>query len=216
MLAVLVAMFAGPSAAQQDYGLAVHVSAPDYGLGCDLFDDVAMTCDAVVEEGTAATSWVWVAFYGYDNVTASIGIGAIQFGIDFGAGLTVAAFTLCTGGSVIGTNDQQGYPNWPTESGSAAAITWAGGCYTNGSEEKFCKVGYFFMVPGGSGMFSIAGDPRIENRVDGADCDAQVFTVPAGGWSSADVFGDDPADGFKACAPVPVETTSWGRIKSLY
>ena len=44
-----------------------------------------------------------------------------------------------------------------------------------------------------------------------------IYVVPTAGYSSADVDGSVPDNGRKACSEaVPVEQTSWSKIKSLY
>jgi hypothetical protein len=134
------------------------------------------------------------------------------------------AFTLCTGGSIIGTTGDMGYPDWPNESGCGAAITWSGGYYDSPGDESFARIGYFFLTPGSTGRMLVAGDPRAlddghPTGVRLADSNANLFDVPLEGFSSADVRGDlADFDGFAACPPppTPTEITSWGRIKALY
>jgi hypothetical protein len=215
-LAVVAVALAHPAAAQLDYGLVIHMSEPDYAQFCDLFDDATFTCADVHSEGTASTTWAWFAVYGYDNCPgwSSPAIAAVQFGVEFDPGVTVLAFTLCTGGSWIATID----PHWPDESGCAAAVTWAGGYYDSPGEENFAKIGYFWLVPGSFGRMLVAEDPRVDAVVL-ADANALVFELPVEGYSSADVRGDlADFDGFAACLlpPTPAEVTSWGRIKALY
>jgi hypothetical protein len=218
-LAAIATGLACPAVAQLDYGIVIHMSEPDYAQLCDLFDDATFTCADVRPEGTASTTWAWFAVYGYENCPgwSSPAIGAVQFGVEFDLGVSVMAFTLCTGGSLIGTGGPY-LPNWPDESGCAAAITWAGGAYDSPGEENFAKIGYFSLVSGSFGRMLVAEDPRIDAVVL-ADANALVFELPVEGYSSADVRGDlADFDGFAACPPppTPTEITSWGRIKALY
>jgi hypothetical protein len=122
----------------------------------------------------------------------------------------------------MGTSGSQGYPDWPNESGCGAAITWSGGDYDSPGKENFARTGCFLLL--GSGRMAVAGDPRLleyghPTGVMMTDPNSLRFDIPVEGFSSADVAGDlSDFDGFAACLipPTPVNTSSWGRIKSLY
>jgi hypothetical protein len=212
---------AAPVFAQNPYGFVLHMQDTDAGgfIDCTTVDDATLTCGGIADSGaqTLAFKKLWVIAYGWEDAPGwptNRPLGAAQFGLTFDQGLVfpVGIWTLCTGGLNIVEN---GFPGTPD---TGVSVTWPGSGYTQPS--GFAKIGFVVLQPGSDGRVTIApGQAGLVNLASwGSPGDPPVAVdVPGAGWSSADVAGSTPSDGRRACdEAVPVETSTWGRLKATY
>ena len=139
---------------------------------------------------------------------AAAGIAGLSCGITYTANVAMYGFQLCS--------DLQ-FPNggWPAD-GGGNRITWAASsnCQetTIGAEGVHAIAGSFYVYAYGDGSIEVTPNNNLvipEFRV--ADCSAAESSVSIGGGR----VGFGGVTGFNPCQlpPVPVEQTSWGRIK---
>jgi len=190
----------GAGSATADPYLQMHVTAPDYG-GCTAIVDQNLRCGGIATDGgsTARFAWVLVA-------DAPPGIGGLQFGITYDAGIGAPTWTGCATGSEIPD------AGWPA-SDSGMALTWAQGCYN--VPGSFAKVGFLAVAAGATGVITTRDDPR-NGVLEWADCSTELFDLCAFGGS----VGFGGADGYVPedceCSGPPVRERTWSRIKDSY
>jgi len=196
------ALLAGRAAA--DPVLLYHIVPASFSA-CESLNESSLQCSNVTVSSSASQDlFVWI-------VVADINeVGGIQFGVEYGGGVSIAAWTLCTGGSQI---PEEG--RWPA-SGSGNAITWTQGCW-NGSG-NLAKVGFFYVRTGSSGTMSFIPDPR-NNELKWAECgetDPALYDFcTRNGEASLGASGGVLPNGC-VCTVGFVEERSWGTIKSTY
>jgi hypothetical protein len=138
-----------------------------------------------------------------------VGVAGMSCGVQFGGGVAVFGWTLCA--------DLE-FPNggWPAN-GGGNRITWDAttNCQTTdvAGEGVHAVAGSFYLYAYSDGLFEVTpnnGVPVPELQV--ADCSAASEDVQIAGGA----VGFGALEGFNPCGVVPVEETSWGKIKGAY
>jgi hypothetical protein len=181
------------------------------------------SCPDLVSVPRSGPAFLWVVASrqgGFSGFPVG-SIGAVQFGIEYDAGVAVDAWHLCTGGV------ESPSPSWPG-SGSGNAITWSRGCHTPPGTSA--RVGFFVLADAaargaigltpdartGSALWMDCGSPPLVSPVEFTLCYASQPSWPRGNLGgitdlsrgSMPVCGDNCTN--------PTTQTSWGVIKSLY
>jgi hypothetical protein len=203
-LAALMLPVAALAVQDDNAQLNVVVTAPSYsGCADPIYDWIdAGVCTDLVGEPIAGFSFAWVVHSdgdGYPN-----GIGGVQFGIVYDAGVT--GWTLCTGGQEV---PEAGWP----ESGTGNACTWSGGCYNPAAGNAM--VGFFALSDGANGSMAITVDPRT-GEANYSDCEPVGYEFCSENLGYDEDFSDGTLPMCEDCPPTPVKDASWGQIKSLY
>jgi len=160
---------------------------------------------------------------------SALGISGLSCGIDYGspgvqsdgAGVDLFGYALCSDLEVPASPDADSTHAWPT-SGGGNLFLWepAGNCRRNvvapyGVQAIACAV---YVYTYGAGQLAITPNPAGANGPEFQVTDCVGPTAWDLEWPShAGVVGFD-MDGYNPCTAlgVPVEATTWGRLKSQY
>lgn len=130
----------------------LYVTTPSYS-GCSdpTFDAIdAGECTDLANPPATGAAFVWIVASDLDGFAT--GIGLVEWGVEYDAGVNVTGWQLCTGGSQI---PQEGWP----ASGTGNAVTWQFGCYE--PEGSNARAGFFTVSDVGvTGSMTITRDPR--------------------------------------------------------
>jgi hypothetical protein len=197
-------------------GLEPVLTAPSYAGCSNAYYAWLETgpCEDLVSEPMEGWAFLWVVMT--EMLGFPQGLGGIQFGIEYGPGVSVNGWTLCTGGSETSED------GWPA-SGMGNAVTWPVGCYE--PPDTNAKIGYLVLEDGSAYDFvAITGDPRI-GRAAYADCLPETYVIcppklncillSDGGaplCHSVDCGGPPP----DCEPPTPAKEATWGGVKTLY
>jgi len=199
-------------------GLVIHMSPADYS-GCDLLVDDELVCEAIDAIGVeTGPQHAWIIAYGWsglDGWPAELGIGSAGFGVAYPPNAIVTDWTLCTGGSQIPVDDET-YGTWPA-SGTGILVSWPEGGHE--TLYGFAKIGYLSVAEDSFGKLEIVPHPVLGRAELAAPPPADTtWEIPPAWFSTADIDGLVPDDGWKSCNgfPPPVVTSSWARVKALY
>lgn len=144
----------------------------------------------------------------------NLGVAGTQCGLDFdgttGGGVDVFSWTLCATLEFVSTG-------WPQD-GGGNLITWD---QTNKCQkDEVAIAGYFYCGAYSTDTFKLIARP-VDSAAKIADCQSQeVVLDPAGdlGFAKFSVAGD--TDGCNPCVArcdgVPVQPTTWSKIKGSY
>jgi len=153
------------------------------------------------------------------NRPDSAGLGGIECGVQYPGGYDPAGgdTPICVYDWHLCANLEFPSTGWPAP-GGGNLITWAANnCdpdYPGVWDGVFFKVaGYFYMGAYSESQLTIGARP-VSGQVKVADCNGTEHLITnsyATGWAGFGVFG------WGGCLvdPLPVETTTWGRIKLL-
>ncbi len=205
LLAIAVALVPTHRVEAEDGVFLLHV-APASFSACESFEDATASCrDIVTSTDGSSDSFVWL-------LASDPGgeIGGAQFGITYESSVSVATWTLCTGGSQIPDD------GWPGP-GAGNAVTWADGCTRTGGADM-AKIGFFYVPGGSAGTMQVIADPRVDQALF-ADCD-EVDVVS---YEVCNVHGKVAIGGGSGyvpqnclCAGPLIEERTWATIKSTY
>ena len=143
-----------------------------------------------------------------------LGVAGTQCGVDFdgvaGSGVEVFTWNLCATLEFVSTG-------WPQD-GGGNLITWDS---TNKCQKSEVAIaGYFYCGAYSSDTFKLIARP-VDSAAKIADCNSTEVTLdPAGdlGFAKFSAAGDQ--DGCNPCNArcdgVPVEATTWSKIKGIY
>jgi hypothetical protein len=225
MAAFMVAASAAPGMAVPASGpkLAVHIIPHQTGKGVQFCSGVAestMTaCSSFVTEGNLLTPYdLFIVVAQADT----LGVSGAQFGIEYnndtGAGVDfTGGFLLCASGLQFPST------NWPA-SGEGNAITW--NVVTQCGRTQIPPdgihgtVGGFYMYAYSDDQFKVTEHKKLSTApvLKVANCSGVekiLIASKVAGWVGFGASEDcNPCN--LACDEVPVEATTWGRIKSQY
>ena len=208
----------------RENAILLHV-APDAANTCF---DAPTSSEQVITKASADPSGarynVYVVGVPQNDGYASWGLAGIEFGIDYHGGkpnsgaLVVHSWTSCSDLEWSGDN-------WPA-SGTGNMLTWVNP--ENCQVDQLVPVGYFTVSAYAPSSMALIPHPisaamKIAN-CDGAERVLENHVKPARvGWVS--MGGGTRGNSSLGCNPllepceigtVPVENTTWGRVKSLY
>ncbi len=214
------------------YSILLHITSASFS-GCNETDlrDESLGCDMIVTEGELQgpnmPQYAWLLVGGVPTLDAEWGgIGQLRFGIDYEPTVLVG-WALCTGGTETPQADTDGL--WPARK-TGNLVTWPDQCrQVTANPDGLTKVGFFAIPWGNYGGIWITEDPRT-SKAEAVDCRGNTVRICRQLLGKIVVL--EPADGpcdahghgyaVQVCNPcgfdctVPVETSTWGRIKSQY
>ncbi len=172
---------------------------------CETLDGIGCSLYATGPDVVFAQRRVYVVVA---RANPGAGVSGLQFGVEVSPTLSVDGWSLCA-------DEQFPVGGWP-QSGGANVIAWDSdlNCQSDevGTDGVHAVGGYFSLYAYGSGTMSITPDSTGNDPVlTVLDCagEASDILIPGGRVG----FGE--ATGFNPClAEVPVERSTWGRIKS--
>ncbi len=203
-------------------GIALHVTTTP-AINCAGALALTPATLSTASAGPAGQSYgVWVLVC---NGSDSTGIGGAQFGIDItggpaaGLGGTAFGWLLCA---------DLDFPSgtWPA-SGSDNLVTYntVTNCQDVNSlpfvpKTVIAMLGQLYIYDyAGGGSIAITPSPRSGGTAKVADCASSetVIDPPPGPPSHLGLAAINGGHGYSPCStpPTPVESTTWGRIKSL-
>jgi hypothetical protein len=160
--------------------------------------------------------FAWLIAYGWDTIPGwgdeTVGLAGAAFGLSYPPETRVLGWFNCADlaipldDALIGT--------WPeSDTGVAVAFSEA---YRPSS--GFATLGVLRIQAGSSGTLAVVRHAAAQiDAVQFVSGDSATFEIPTEGLSTADVGGDAPEHGARACeVATPLTPTSWSRIKATF
>lgn len=204
--------------------ILLHVKAVTTKNPCTTWGNLA-DCTTAVTRGSLVTSasgpfyflYVLVATGSYRASSiggTDLGLAGAQFGIQYdpvaSSGLDVFTWNLCATLEFVSNN-------WP-ESGGGELLTWDSA--TKCQLAEVAVAGYFYCGAYSSDLVKLVARP-VDDLMKVASCQSNEITLdPASAGGSASFTAGGTTDGCNPCAAscsgVPVEATTWTRVKTMY
>jgi hypothetical protein len=155
---------------------------------------------------------------------AALGIAGMSCGIDYNGmaskGVDVFGWNLCADLQFTNSGAEG---EWPA-AGGGNRITWVSttNCQTEvlGTDGVHAIGGAFYLYAYSGDVFQVTGNMNLViPELAVADCNASTTMLPMDGQASGSVgFGEPGCNPcVEYCGPVvPVESTTWGRVKTQY
>jgi hypothetical protein len=226
ILGSLVAVaLASPAMANFDNkqaAIALHIGDVTSKNPCDV--SLSAPTLRVTEPGVSTGSGPF--YYTYllvCNGSDSTGIQGMEMGIDYQGGFAPSggAFPISVFSWNLCGDLEFPFTGWPAPGGSNI-ITWTdANCNIEQSEPGVPRTviaigGYFYMGAYGPSQMSVLPRP-ISGFAKVADCSAREDDFTNAFPSHLGVAGWGGAQGYNPCgAPTPVQSTTWGGVKSLF
>lgn len=204
--------------------ILLHVKSTTTKNACTTYANLS-DCQTAVTRGGLVTSASGPFYFVYVLVATGsyrgnglggtdLGLAGAQFGIHYdavaGSGVDVFTWTLCATLEFVSTG-------WPDSDGGEL-LTWdaATACVKN----EVGVAGYFYAGAYSTDLLKITARP-VDSNMKVADCQSQEITLdPANDGGSASFTAGGTTDGcnpcLAGCSGVPVESTTWGKIKALW
>jgi hypothetical protein len=211
--------FAGPNAGANIelhvLGLTTKAACTRQGLTPN--QQTMPACENIIGEGNVGTYYFLHVLV--TDGDAAAGVAGMQFGIQYGSGMSDAVGIDIFGWTLCATLEfPQPAPVWPNN-GGGTLITWdstnrcqqfePGGAGTGVTG----NAGYFYMAAYTPATFQITVRP-VDNAAKVASCAAEEDILEPTDLGSA-AFGG--GTGYSPCAfVVPTIQTTWSTVKSLY
>ncbi len=187
--------------------ILLHVGAVTTKNACT---SVPVDCRNAVVTGSVGSAYN--VYLCVANQSDSVGVAGMQAGITYNdasnAGIDIFGWNLCA-------NLEFAMAGWPFSSNTGTLITWdkAGNCQLG---PKTTVAGYFYL-----GVYTPDRLSLIPRPVDGsskvADCNAAEENLTAQAPSPLGYADFGTGSGYNPCQNiVPVETTTWSGVKSLF
>jgi len=217
-------------AARQTFGgtdigpkIALHVTATttkSTSICSTWSSDVAtVPCSGYLVQGDLRQDLlVYLVIAQADTPSFAGGVAGITAGIEYdgrrGHGVDVNAWTVCADGLDIPNAGPGG--EWPA-SGGGAIITWLN-CQESrvGGDGYHAVVGAFSVYAYSADRLRVTPNRNLQSgpQITLANCFAEEFGVTDTTLALGSAgFG---TSGFNPCHPLPVEPTTWGRLKTKY
>lgn len=186
------------------------------GIPCSSYDVDGETAPSVVENQIIYMVVAQVDTELYVGGLAGLTVG-IEYNGNVSQGVDVVSWTVCADGQEYRNAGPRG--DWPA-AGGGNVITWAT-CQTNriGDDSIHGVVGAFTIYAYATDVFRVTPNRNllVGPRMLVADCSAAetlLDTTVAAGWVGFGTkLGCNPCT--QSC-PVPVASTTWGKLKNLY
>lgn len=155
------------------------------------------------------------------NAAAGAGIGGLSCGIEYngntGEGVGVFAWTLCADLEFKNSGPDGEWPQ--SHGGNRITFETTTNCQRVeiGGEGVHAVAGAFYVYAYGDDTFRVTPNRNLVNpELAVADCAASETQLDTTGTKSATAAFGAATGAFNPCQGVPVETTTWGKIKSAY
>lgn len=214
-----IVLLSTPALAQNPAGVVIHMTEADFSQGCARIDDASLACADVQVVGNSTTNqFAWILAYGWNTLPGwggdDVGLSAAAFAVSYPPQTTVLNWTGCTDLEIPLQDELIG--DWPDpDTGIAVAFGIPGGY---NPESRFATLGFLLIQSGSSGRMRIVRHAaQLIDAVQFVSSEDLPFDIPAAGHSAADVGGDMPSNGQRTCeGTIPLEKTSWGRVKAAF
>ena len=152
------------------------------------------------------------------NISDSLGIGGVQFGIAYdgapGAGVDITGWTACAD-LEFPSGGGDGQPFWP-EAGSGNLLTWDVFESCQNEAGGAILVGVFLMNAYSDDCLSVTPRP-VDGRAKVGSCFMEETDITNAVPSPFGVACFGAGEGYNPCdIVVPAQPATWGKIKTLY
>jgi hypothetical protein len=213
-VAILAGVSGSAYAAESNYDavIAMHIAVYNAKSVCEV---TRPNCLALT---TSAPPGWYNVYVMIGNVSDSLGIGGVQFGIDYdgdvGVGADILAWANC-GDLEFSSGGSDGQPTWPA-AGSGNLITWDFNTNCQTEAAGAILVGVFQMAAYSDDCLAVTPRP-VDGKAKVASCFGAEMDITGRTPSHLGFVCFGAGEGYNPCSLiVATRHTTWGSIKTLY